>query len=106
LCVSNEILLEYQEILEKKTSPSVAENITNFITISPFTEAVEIHYRFNLISDDVADNKFVDCAIASNAACIISNDRHFQVLKSIEFPKVLIFTVEEFEQQNRSNLDV
>ena len=42
LCVSNEILFEYQEILTKKTSAEVAENVVNFITINPFTEKTEI----------------------------------------------------------------
>lgn len=67
LCVSNEILFEYEEILSVKTSREVAENVINFITISPFTEKLEIFFKFGLIAEDEDDNKFVDCAIASNA---------------------------------------
>ncbi len=37
LCVSNEILFDYQEILMKKASAEVAENVVNFITVNPFT---------------------------------------------------------------------
>jgi predicted nucleic acid-binding protein len=52
LCVSNEILLEYQEILARQTSREVADNFSNFLTIHPFVEKVEIFYQFRLISED------------------------------------------------------
>jgi putative PIN family toxin of toxin-antitoxin system len=104
LCVSNEILLEYQEILTKKTSSEVAENVINFITVNPFTEKTEIFFNFDLIAEDEDDNKFVDCAIASNAICIVSNDKHFQVLKTIDFPKLTILNLPEFEENYKSAL--
>ncbi len=104
LCVSNEILFEYQEILTKKTSAEVAENVVNFITINPFTEKIEIFFNFGLIVDDADDNKFVDCAIASNAICLVSNDRHFQILKTIDFPKVMILELKEFETKYKADL--
>ena len=88
LCVSNEILLEYLEVLERKANSEVAENVVNFITIHPATKLTQIYFRFNLIQEDEDDNKFVDCAIASNAVCIVSNDAHFRKLKSLTFPKV------------------
>lgn len=101
LCISNEILLEYREVLERKASAEVARNIINFITLSPTTEFVQIYFRFNLIEQDGDDNKFVDCAIASNAMCIVSNDAHFQVLRSVDFPNVPILTLTEFESEYR-----
>ncbi len=104
LCVSNEILFEYQEILARKTSEQIAENVVNFLTISPFTEKIDIYFNFELISADASDNKFVDCAISANATCIVSNDRHFQVLKTLDFPKVAIMTMPEFEQQYKADL--
>jgi putative PIN family toxin of toxin-antitoxin system len=99
LCVSNEILLEYQEVLARKTSREVADNISNFLTAHPFVEKIDTFYQFRLISEDEDDNKFVDCAIAANAACLVSNDRHFQVLKHFDFPKVNVLTLPEFVQQ-------
>ena len=42
----------------------------------------------NLIQLDSDDNKFVDCCITANAQYIVSNDRHFDILKHIEFPHV------------------
>ena len=104
LCVSNEILFEYQEILTKKTSAEVAENVVNFITINPFTEKTEIYFNFGLIKEDADDNKFVDCAIATNAICLVSNDKHFQVLKTVDFPKVIILKLAEFEEKYKKQL--
>lgn len=104
LCVSNEILLEYQEILAIKTNIQVAENVVNFISISPHTNKVDIYFNFGLIAADASDNKFVDCAVASNADCIVSNDKHFQSLKKIEFPTINVRTLSEFEAAYRSEL--
>lgn len=49
-----------------------------------------------LIPNDPDDNKFVDTAFACNAHFIVTNDRHFNVLKNIEFPKITVIKVEEF----------
>jgi len=99
ICVSTEIVLEYREILQRKTNFAVAENISDFISVSPYVEKIDIFYRFDLIEKDSSDNKFVDCAISADADCIVSNDKHFQILKNIDFPKVIILTLNEFENQ-------
>ncbi len=104
LCVSTEILLEYQEILEEKNGDEVAENVVNFINISPYTQKKEIYYNFNLISQDEDDNKFVDCAIASDAICLVSNDSDLKPLLKIDFPKVNLLTLIEFEKQYKDIL--
>lgn len=106
LCVSNEILFEYQEILGRKLNSSIAENVVNFLTINPFIEKMDIYFNFGLIYQDSDDNKFVDCAIASNAICIVSNDKHFQVLKDIDFPKILILKLQEFEDKYKTELTI
>lgn len=46
--------------------------------------------------DDPDDNKFVDCAIAENATFIVSNDSHFSVLREIDFPKLILKSLQEF----------
>jgi len=104
LCVSNEILFEYREILARKTTAEIAENIIEFLSISPFVEKAEIYFNFLLISEDLDDNKFVDCAIAANAVCLVSNDRHFQVLKTVDFPQVTILKLQEFEEKYKEQL--
>jgi predicted nucleic acid-binding protein len=75
-----------------------------FLSISPFVEKTEIYFNFQLILDDADDNKFVDCAIAANAICLVSNDKHFQVLKTIDFPKVTILKLQEFEEKYKDEL--
>ena len=97
LCISNEILLEYREILEQKNGIEVAENVSDFIAVHPFVERVDIFFNFHLIAPDRDDDKFVDCAIAAGAHCIVSNDHHFRILKTIDFPKVQVLTLQEFE---------
>jgi putative PIN family toxin of toxin-antitoxin system len=103
LCVSTEIVLEYREILEKKNGQEVAESIINFLAISPYVEKIESFFDFQLITQDQDDNKFVNCAITSSALCIVSNDKHFQVLKDVEFPQVTILTIQEFENEYKTH---
>jgi len=42
------------------------------------------------------DNKFVDCAIAGNVDYLVSNDKHFNCLKKIDFPKLNLLSIDEF----------
>lgn len=104
LCITNEILLEYHEVIARKTNAQVADNLINFLAISPHVEKTDIFFQFHLISQDADDNKFVDCAIAANAVCLVSNDNHLQILKTINFPRVEILTLTEFETAYRSLL--
>lgn len=62
----------------------------------PNIEHITNYYRWELIEQDYDDNKFVDCAIACNAQYLATNDKHFNVLQGIEFPKVNVITVDEF----------
>lgn len=104
LCVTTEILLEYWEILERKNGAEVADNVVNLITVLPFTEKIDIFFKFQLVSNDADDNKYVDCAISANSVCLVSNDRHFQELKNISFPVVRILTLNEFERNFKDTL--
>lgn len=96
LCVSNEILEEYEEIIEKKTSAIVAQNVINLLLKSNNVELVTPSFRFRLIEADHDDDKFVDCAFAANATYIVSDDKHFDVLKDISFPQLLVLKLKEF----------
>ena len=96
LCVSNEILSEYEEVLSIKTNPAFAEaiiktliNKRNLIRITPT-------WRFRLIESDPDDKKFVDCAICGQSELIVSNDKHFDILKSINFPYVKVMRIQEY----------
>lgn len=99
LCISHEIMLEYEEILARKTTSEIAQNISQFLASFPFVEKTEVFFNWNLVEKDPDDNKFVDCAIAAGAFCIVSNDRHLQPFKTLEFPPLRVLTLEEFERE-------
>ena len=96
LCVSNEILDEYQEILGQQTTPSIAENVVLLILNKSNVRLVTPHFRMGLIQADPDDNKFVDCAFATNADYLVSEDSHFNVLRNTSFPKLNLVTLDEF----------
>jgi predicted nucleic acid-binding protein len=92
-------MTEYEEILARKTSPVFAEMIVHIILNSENVVFVNPYYRFGLIIVDPDDNKFVDCAIIANADYIVSQDTHFGILKTIDFPKVNVIRIEEFVKE-------
>ncbi|MBQ2187224.1 MAG: putative toxin-antitoxin system toxin component, PIN family [Bacteroidales bacterium] len=96
LCVSNDILKEYEEIIALETNRFVAENVINAIVDSKFVEFIDPQFKLHLIDVDQDDNKFVDCAFAANATFIVSNDKHFDVLSTISFPKINVIKMNEF----------
>lgn len=96
LCVNTDVLEEYEEIIAQKTSPDIAHNVVEAIARLSTTTYQEVYLHFSLLIEDVDDNKFVDCAIASNAEFIVTNDRHYNALKQIPWPKVEIITINDF----------
>ena len=81
LCVSNEVVLEYEEILISKVGAVVANNIINAILASQYTVFINPQNRYHLIESDPDDNKFVDCAINAKAKYIVTQDRHYDVVR-------------------------
>jgi len=69
----------------------------NFIFYSVNTLLITPYFQWNLISSDLDDNKFVDCALNAGADYIVTNDQHFNVLKSIEFPPIKVIDMETFK---------
>ena len=96
LCISTDILLEYAEIIENHMGRIASESALGVIQNLPNVEFVTNYFKFNLLKDE-DDNKFVDCAIASNAQYIVSHDKDFNVLKNINFPKVIVINTKDFE---------
>jgi len=96
LCVSNDILEEYEEIIEMKTTPEIAKSIIQLILSLPNLKKVTPTYFLHLIEADPDDNKFVDCAFCGEAELIVTNDTHFNVLKKLSFPKFSVMTIQEF----------
>ena len=96
LFLSNEILSEYEEQIAlrfgtERTNIKMNEiiNLSNVHKKDPFL-------KWGLITVDPDDNKFVDCAIISQADYIVTNDRHFEVLKQVPFPEINTIKAEEF----------
>ena len=98
LCVSNEILTEYAEIFTRFYDPAVADAFLTSLIYSPFIEKIDAHFHWLAIEADPDDDKFVDCAFAANAHCIITNDRHFKALEKRTFPQIPVFKTEAFQQ--------
>ncbi|GAB3893799.1 putative toxin-antitoxin system toxin component, PIN family [Spirosoma agri] len=96
LAVSTAILLEYQEILSRKTNEIVATNFLEFLTKLPGVIRVDTPFIWNIIEADPDDNKFVDAGLMAGADYIITYDSHFNVVKSQPFPAIGVLTPDDF----------
>lgn len=97
LWVTNDILLEYEEKIADIFSKETAELIIGALSLLPNVKKADIHYHLYLIDIDKDDNKFSDCAFAGNVHYLVTNDKHFNVLKSIPFPAINVITLETFK---------
>jgi len=98
LCYSTEILQEYEEVLLRYHSALTVSLIMETIVKSPYAVPITPYYKWNLIPADPDDNKFVDCALNANVDLIVSNDRHFKILKTIDFPKLNVVDIDLFKE--------
>ncbi|MFC6193131.1 putative toxin-antitoxin system toxin component, PIN family [Dyadobacter subterraneus] len=96
LFVTNEILSEYEEQIGlrlglNRTDLQLIEllNLSNVHKIEPY-------YHWQLIEADKDDNKFADCAVSCNADFLVTNDRHYDILSTIEFPEIKVLKAAEF----------
>ena len=94
--LSNEILTEYEEVLTREYTASTAKRVIEILLTAPTTAQKEDYYKWQLIEVDPDDNKFADVAIAANADYLVTNDRHFEALKQLEFPRVPVVSLQEF----------
>lgn len=97
LCITTDILLEYEEIIGQFMGQNVARNVLETLISLPNLEFTTIYYRWELIKVDYDDNKFVYCAIAGNADYLVTNDKGFNILKKIDFPKIKVVNLDEFK---------
>lgn len=89
MLISNEILEEYSEVIARNIREDVAEFVCNVLLNKDNVIRIEPSFHSRLIEADPDDNKFIDCAICGNAKLIVTNDKHFNELDRIEFPKVV-----------------
>jgi len=97
LFISNDVLSEYEEIIEKKTNNQIAQKTIRYLLTLPNVYLVNPYFNWILIENDPDDNKFVDCAVAGNVDYIITNDKHFDILKTLDFPKIVTLKIDEFK---------
>ena len=95
LCVTNEILSEYEEKLIEKVGQEIASNVITAILDLPNTKMVQVFYHLRLITSDPDDDKFVDCAFKANARFIVTQDHHYDVLKQTPFPYIDVIGIDE-----------
>jgi uncharacterized protein len=104
LCVTTEILNEYQEIVSSRYGIEKTNTTLDFLLLLPNVHQINPHFKWNLLKD-YDDNKFIDCAIAGNADFIITNDKDFNILNKIDFPPIRKLTSQEFEDQFKKLLE-
>ena len=102
MCISNEILEEYAEVLSRNISVNVARYVVFTILERQNVRLITPYYNWKLITADPDDNKFVDCAIAANAKFIVTEDHHFNALKDISFPSVSVINIDDFLKELES----
>ena len=98
LCVTTDILIEYEEIIGRYMGKKLASFVLQIIENAPNVEFITKYFKWNLIAADPDDNKFVDCAIAANADYFVSHDRHFNILARIDFPKIPVITADQLKK--------
>jgi predicted nucleic acid-binding protein len=92
------MLEEYGELLMRFYSVEISESVINTITNASNFIPVIPYFKWNLITADPEDNKFADCALNAGADYIVTNDKHFNILKEMNFPYVKVVDIETFRQ--------
>ena len=96
LVITNEILLEYEEVISRRYDSLLVKDIFELLLHLPNVIQRDVFFKWNFILNDADDNKFVDIAIATNADYLVSSDRHFNILKEIPYPKVNLIGIDDF----------
>jgi putative PIN family toxin of toxin-antitoxin system len=98
LCITTDILNEYAEIIERYFSAKDAEYALTQIILQKNIVHTIRYFEWNIMEKDPDDNKFFDCAVAGNADYIVSEDKHFNILKHIPFPSVNAIKTVDFKK--------
>ena len=103
LYVTDEILNEYEEKIEQHWNSEAAKSVIRTLLELPNVHFKTIYYKLNLIVKDADDNKFVDCSFAAQANAIVTEDKDFNNLKEVEFPKFEVWTIKQFKIRYKGN---
>ena len=94
LVVSEPILAEYRKSLSyepvlarhQMSQEEIAEIVEGF---REFAVLVEPNQKIEAVPDDAEDNKFIECALAGEAAYIVSGDSHLLALRHYQDIQIL-----------------
>lgn len=98
LCVTTDILDEYTEVFANFYDTYTAELFLSTLEILPNVLYINKYFFWQLIPQDPDDEKFADCAVAAGAEYLVTNDRHFNTLKKITFPRINVVNEDEFRR--------
>jgi len=98
LCVTTDILDEYSEVFADYYDAYTAELFLSALEILPNILYINKYFFWRLIPQDPDDEKFADCAVAAGAEYLVTNDRHFNHLKTLDFPKINVVNEDEFRR--------
>ena len=96
LCLSQEIIEEYIEVLNRLGLKDKKEmqKLTKLFAESYNSIFTATTPNLNIVEDDPDDNKFIECAVALDSKIIISGDKH---LKNInKYIDIYIMSPREF----------
>ena len=96
--ISNEIMREYEEMISFYFSDTAAYNVLCRLDVSPNVVYAEPYFNWQLIERDPDDNKFADLAIAAQVDYLVTNDRHFDVLKEYDYLPLQCVTLDQFKE--------
>ena len=94
--VTTEILLEYEEKINQFFAPSTAQLFLDALGLMPNVHKTAVFYKFLLITKDADDDKFADCAVAAGVHYLVTDDKHFNTLVKLGFPKINLINIKDF----------
>lgn len=99
LCVTTDILMEYEEVITRHMGHITAVNVLQIIENALNVLYINRYYAWHIIETDPDDNKFVDCAIGAGVDFLVSEDKHIRNLRKNPnlFPPVPVITFKEFK---------
>ena len=85
MAISAEMLAEFQGVLEGKKFRYPSDIVRTIVhELLAVSELVRPRMKVEQIKADPADNRILECALESGAACIVSGDRHLLELGQFE----------------------
>lgn len=87
--VSKPILDEIEEVLQRKFQWPLSRAREALTFVREFAKEVRSTQRVDAIEKDEPDNRILECALAANAAIVVSGDSHLRDLGSFQRIRIL-----------------